>query len=138
MMALYVYLKWTQSYKSHRYHIHTYYYSLYIASFWLVPMYIYLALSMCCHQLSYVAPHEFTHNRVTGSLCDSIVGINREMPRFFFFFFLSAIYFIGSIILLCIIYLCIYRYMYAWGTRLRSSYISIDFLYIFFFFQFPF
>lgn len=31
------------------------------------------ALSTCCHQLSRAAPHEFTHNRVTCSLCDSIV-----------------------------------------------------------------
>jgi len=31
------------------------------------------ALSTCCHQLSRAAPHEFTHNRVTRSLCDSIV-----------------------------------------------------------------
>lgn len=33
-----------------------------------------IALSTCCHQLSRAAPYEFTHNRVTRSLCHSIVG----------------------------------------------------------------
>ena len=33
-----------------------------------------IALSTCCHQLSRAVPYEFTHNRVTRSLCDSIVG----------------------------------------------------------------